>query len=83
MERSTPPNLADLYPHQVVMNQMDPQKSKRKESKAKSKEALGKLGVDLSTLELSEHEEIIAGEVVAPEDIHVTFSGAFFSMIRR
>ncbi|PRQ71829.1 putative MSP1-intra-mitochondrial sorting protein [Rhodotorula toruloides] len=66
--------VAFYYAFKVVMNQMDPQKSKRKESKAKSKEALGKLGVDLSTLELSEHEEIIAGEVVAPEDIHVTFS---------
>lgn len=58
------------------MNQVDPQKSKRKESKQKSKEALGKLGIDLSALDLSEHEEIIASEVVAADEIQVTFKGA-------
>ncbi|GAA5917520.1 hypothetical protein JCM6882_007943 [Rhodosporidiobolus microsporus] len=62
------------YAFKAVMSQMDPQKGKRKEAKSKSKEALGKLGVDLSTLDLSEHEEIIAAEVVAAEDIAVTFS---------
>ncbi|GAA5853867.1 hypothetical protein JCM9279_005750 [Rhodotorula babjevae] len=61
------------YAFKVVMNQMDPAKGKRKESKAKSKETLGKLGIDLASLDLSEHEEIIAGEVVAAEDIHVSF----------
>ncbi|GAA6037390.1 hypothetical protein JCM8097_008546 [Rhodosporidiobolus ruineniae] len=62
------------YAFKAVMNQMDPQKGKRKEAKSKSKEALGKLGVDLSTLDLSEHEEIIASEVVAADDIQVTFN---------
>ena len=59
------------------MNQVDPQKNKRKESKQKSKEALGKLGIDLATLDLSEHEEIIASEVVSADEIQVTFKGAF------
>lgn len=63
------------------MNQVDPQKSKRKESKQKSKEALGKLGIDLATLDLSEHEEIIASEVVSADEIQVTFKGAW--MIHR
>ena len=40
------------------MSSMDPQSSKRKEAKDKSKKALGKLGLDLSTLDLSEHEEV-------------------------
>jgi len=57
------------------MGQMDPQKGKRKEAKSKSKEALGKLGLDLSNLDLSEHEEIIASEVVAADDISETFKG--------
>lgn len=57
------------------MGQMDPQKGKRKEAKSKSKEALGKLGLDLSTLDLNEHEEQIASEVVAAGDINVTFKG--------
>lgn len=54
---------------------MDPQGGKRKEAKSKSKLALSKLGLDLSKLDLSEHEEIIAGEVVHADDIGVTFKG--------
>jgi hypothetical protein len=60
------------------MSGMDPQKSKRSEAKSKSKQALTKLGVDLAALDLTEHEELIASEVVAAEDIGVTFAGAFF-----
>ena len=71
--------LTDNFaPAQVIMNQVDPQKNKRKESKQKSKEALGKLGIDLATLDLSEHEEIIASEVVSADEIQVTFKGACF-----
>ncbi|GAA5826196.1 hypothetical protein JCM10212_000877, partial [Sporobolomyces blumeae] len=65
--------VAFYYAFKAIMSQMDPQKSKRKESKSKSKEALSKLGLDLTQLDLSEHEEIIATEVVAAEDIGVTF----------
>ncbi|GAA5985344.1 hypothetical protein JCM11641_006373 [Rhodosporidiobolus odoratus] len=61
------------YAFKAVMSQMDPNRSKRKEAKSKSKDALGKLGIDLSTLDLTEHEEIIAAEVVASEEIQVTF----------
>ncbi|SCV73935.1 BQ2448_6365 [Microbotryum intermedium] len=57
----------------AVMSSMDPQSTKRKEAKDKSKKALSKLGLDLSTLDLTEHEEIIAGEVVHPSEINVTF----------
>ena len=64
-----------LIPLQVIMSSMDPQSSKRKEAKSKSKKALGKLGLDLSTLDLSEHEEIIAGEVVHADEIGVLFKG--------
>lgn len=59
------------------MNQVDPAKTKRKEAKNKSKEALGKLGIDLSTLDLNEHEEVIASEVVSADEIQVTFKGPF------
>ncbi|GAA5977609.1 hypothetical protein JCM10908_005037 [Rhodotorula pacifica] len=65
--------VAFYYAFKVIMSQVDPQKSKRKESKQKSKEALGKLGIDLATLDLSEHEEIIASEVVSADEIQVTF----------
>ncbi|KAG0657603.1 hypothetical protein C6P46_006330 [Rhodotorula mucilaginosa] len=66
--------VAFYYAFKVIMNQVDPQKNKRKESKQKSKEALGKLGIDLATLDLSEHEEIIASEVVSADEIQVTFN---------
>lgn len=59
------------------MSSMDPQKSKRSDAKSKSKAALDKLGIDLAALDLNEHEEMIASEVVAAEDIKVTFAGAF------
>ncbi|KWU41815.1 AAA-domain-containing protein [Rhodotorula sp. JG-1b] len=65
--------VAFYYAFKVIMSQVDPQKNKRKESKQKSKEALGKLGIDLATLDLSEHEEIIASEVVSADEIQVTF----------
>lgn len=64
-----------VYAHQAVMGQMDPQSNKRKEAKDKSKKALGKLGLDLTTLELTEHEEIMAAEVVHPNDISTNFKG--------
>lgn len=54
---------------------MDPQSSKRKEAKSKSSKVLGKLGLNLKELDLNEHEEIIAGEVVHSDDINVLFKG--------
>ncbi|POY70876.1 hypothetical protein BMF94_6053 [Rhodotorula taiwanensis] len=65
--------VAFYYAFKVIMNQVDPAKTKRKEAKNKSKEALGKLGIDLSTLDLNEHEEVIASEVVSADEIQVTF----------
>lgn len=59
----------------AVMSSMDPQSNKRNEAKAKSKKALGKLGLDLSTLDLNEHEEIMAAEVVHADDITTRFKG--------
>lgn len=73
---------AVYFAFKVIMAQMDPQSSKRKEAKTKSLKALGKLGKDglggrsIKDLDLNEFEEIIAGEVVATEDIGVLFKGA-------
>ena len=53
---------------------MDPSSSKRKEAKGKSKAAFDKLNLK-EPIELSEHEEVIMGEVIAPEDIEVKFAG--------
>lgn len=57
------------------MGSMDPQNGKRKEAKDKSKVALARLGLDLSKLDLTEHEEIIAAEIVHSDDIGVNFKG--------
>lgn len=57
----------------TIMSSMDPQSAKRKEAKSKSKKVLGKLGLDLSQLDLNEQEEIIAAEIVDSADINVTF----------
>ncbi|KAI8817791.1 P-loop containing nucleoside triphosphate hydrolase protein [Fimicolochytrium jonesii] len=54
-----------------VLAGMDPFKKKKEEAKAKSTRVLGRLG--LQVLKLTEHEEIIAAEVVYPEDIPVGF----------
>ncbi|KAJ3295235.1 hypothetical protein HK104_002896 [Borealophlyctis nickersoniae] len=50
---------------------MDPFKSKKQEAKVKSQKIMSRLG--LKEMKLSEHEEIIASEVVWPDDIHVSF----------
>jgi hypothetical protein len=56
---------------------MDPTKAKGNQAKIKSKKQLERLGTNLkvSELELTEHESIIAAEVIAPEDITQRFEG--------
>ena len=58
---------------QYIMNSIDPQKSKRDEAKLKSKKVLGRLGIQ--DLDLTEHESVIAAEVISPHDISVNFEG--------
>lgn len=65
----------------VVMNNVDPSSGKRKEAKSKSKAAFEKLGLT-EPLDLSEHEEIIMGEVIGARDITSTFSGICCSLPR-
>ncbi|TPX67120.1 hypothetical protein SpCBS45565_g04055 [Spizellomyces sp. 'palustris'] len=62
-----------------VLSSLDPFKKKKEEAKAKSNRVLGKLGI--RDLKLTEHEEIIAAEVVYPEDIPVRFTG-WYSLLR-
>ena len=51
---------------------MDPTRSKKEASKATSKKLLDRLGLET---ELTEHEAIIAGEVIDSNDINVQFEG--------
>lgn len=62
------------------MSSMDPASGKRKEAKGKSKAAFDKLNIK-EPIELSEHEEVIMGEVIGPEDIAVNFAGEPFEAV--
>ncbi|QRV92368.1 AAA family ATPase [Ceratobasidium sp. AG-Ba] len=53
------------------MSSLDPHTEKRKAAKAKSARILDRLGV--KELELNEHEEVIAAEVIHPSDITTKF----------
>ncbi|RUS28164.1 P-loop containing nucleoside triphosphate hydrolase protein [Jimgerdemannia flammicorona] len=63
--------VALYYAFKYILNSLDPNKSKRNEAKLKSSKVLGRLGI--KDLKLSEYEEIIATEVVHPNEIKVTF----------
>ncbi|KAG9103811.1 hypothetical protein FRC06_007788 [Ceratobasidium sp. 370] len=64
-------NIALYYAFKYVMSSLDPNTEKRKAAKAKSARILDRLGV--KELELTEHEEIIAAEVIHPSDITIKF----------
>ncbi|KAH7337056.1 ATPase [Rhizoctonia solani] len=64
-------NIALYYAFKYVMSSLDPQQEKRKAAKAKSAKVLDRLGV--KELELTEYEEIIAAEVIHPNDITTGF----------
>ncbi|KAI8928524.1 P-loop containing nucleoside triphosphate hydrolase protein [Entophlyctis helioformis] len=63
--------VALFYGVKWVMASLDPMRKKREDAKSKSSRILSKLG--WKDLKLSEHEEIIAGEIVWPEDLNVSF----------
>ncbi|KAL2920377.1 mitochondrial dynamin GTPase Msp1 [Polyrhizophydium stewartii] len=63
--------VALYYGVKWVMATVDPMSAKRIEAKSRSSKIMDKLG--LTGMKLSEHEEIIAGEIVWPEDLHVKF----------
>lgn len=66
--------IAVFYGFRYVMTQLDPRRQGREEAKRNSRKALKRLGV--KDMELDEHEMMLAGEVVHPDDITVGFSGA-------
>jgi hypothetical protein len=56
-----------------VLASVDPSRGQRKDAKARSNKVLGRLGV--RDIELTEHEQIIAAEVIHPDEISVRFQG--------
>ena len=56
-----------------AMTRLDPLQSKKKEGRAKIDKVSERLGI--SKLSLNEYEEIIANDVVFPEDIDSGFQG--------
>merc|ERR1711939_1030039 len=65
--------VAFFYAFKYVMSSVDPASSKRKEAKGKSKAAQEKLNLK-EPIQLSEHEEVIMGEVIGADDIVVKFA---------
>ncbi|KAJ3100234.1 hypothetical protein HDU97_002418 [Phlyctochytrium planicorne] len=63
--------VALYYGVKWILNSLDPQKKKRDDAKLKSSKIFGRLGI--KDLELTEHEEVIATEVIHPDDIPVGF----------
>ncbi|KAE8211858.1 hypothetical protein CF319_g5817 [Tilletia indica] len=63
-----------FYAFRYAMKSLDPNQKKRSDTKKASTEKLNKLGHKLSTLNLNEHEETIATELILAEDIPVNFA---------
>ncbi|TIC46026.1 AAA-domain-containing protein [Wallemia mellicola] len=60
-----------FYTLRYILNSNDPLKSKRQGTKSKSAQILDRLG--RNDITLNEYEEIIACEIVLPEEINTTF----------
>ena len=60
-----------FYGIKYALKHFDPQRQKKVEVKQKNKRIIDKLG--LSALDMNEYEQVIAGEILWPEDIKVTF----------
>lgn len=60
-----------FYGIKYALNRFDPQRQKKDEAKQKSRRIIDKLGLD--ALNMNEYEQVIAGEILWPEDIKVTF----------
>ncbi|TPX42376.1 hypothetical protein SeLEV6574_g05640 [Synchytrium endobioticum] len=56
---------------QFILQSMNPQAKRRDTARVKAQATLKRIGHN--NLQLSEHEEVIATEIIHPEDLHVTF----------
>lgn len=66
--------VAFYLAYKAIIGSMDPASSKkRKEMQGKSSKVLARLGLNLKELDLNEHEEIIAAEVIHADDIQSSF----------
>ncbi|OLL26258.1 putative AAA domain-containing protein [Neolecta irregularis DAH-3] len=54
---------------------LDPDSQKKSEAKNKSKAILKRIAQSRNDLALNDYEEIVAGEVIVPEDINIKFNG--------
>ncbi|KAI9003906.1 AAA-domain-containing protein [Hyaloraphidium curvatum] len=63
--------VALYYGVKWILSNMDPSRKKKESAKQQSGAVFKRLGV--KALDLNEYEEIIAAEVIHPDDIHVSF----------
>lgn len=66
-----------FYGVRYIIARADPSKQNKDQMLKKSKKVMQKLGLDKSTLALDEHEAMLIGEVVQPDEIEVGFEGMF------
>lgn len=66
-----------FYGVRYIIARTDPSRSTKDQMIKKSKKVIEKLGLDKATLALDEHEAMLIGEVVQPDEIEVGFDGEF------
>ena len=72
IQRCQNPNQQRDY-KKWLLKSLDPTRKKKDAARKKYSSTFGRLG--LSQMDLNEHEEVIAAEVIVPEDISVRFEG--------
>ncbi|KAJ3346901.1 hypothetical protein HDU83_002588 [Entophlyctis luteolus] len=66
--------IALFYGVKWILASLDPLGQKNKNAKSRSEQLLKRLGINHASLDLNEHEQIIASEVIHPDDIAVSFA---------
>lgn len=66
--------VAFYFAFKAIMRHMDPNRQKRLDAKKQSDDKLQSLGIRDATLQLNEHEEQIASELILPSQITVDFA---------
>jgi hypothetical protein len=64
-----------FYGVKYILARADPSRQSKDHLLKKSKKVMKSMGLDKKTLELDDHEAMLIGEVIQPDEIDVGFSG--------
>jgi hypothetical protein len=70
-----------FYGVKYILARADPSRQSKDQLLKKSKKVMKSLGIDRKTLQLDDHEAMLIGEVVQPDEIDVGFSGLPTSLL--